>query len=223
VVVTAATRYRRGAAALLAAAVALGAGGACSPGDDSGGEGDGEGAFGESTDREATTTSPSDGDAGSDLTIDGRDAASDVEREMSETLSSLDVEARGGDTVVTLPEHVLFAFGEHELLPEATQVLDDLAAVIAEVEGAAVQVNGHTDAVGSTEANQQLSERRAQAVVDHLVAAGVEADRLQPAGFGESQPVAPNARADGSDDPDGRARNRRVEVVIEGVDLSGGG
>ena len=196
----------RATAALLAAALALGACGS--------GTGSGE-------DQPATTESGG-GDASSDLAIGGSDAASQVDREVSETLSELDAESRDGNTVVTLPESVLFAFGEHELLPEATQVLDDLVRVIDHVESAPVQVNGHTDSVGSTAANQQLSDRRARSVADHLIAAGVEAGRIHPRGFGEAQPIAPNANPDGSDDPEGRARNRRVEVVIEGVDLSGG-
>jgi OOP family OmpA-OmpF porin len=86
-----------------------------------------------------------------------------------------------------------------------------------------VRVDGHTDSVGSTAANQQLSDRRARSVVEYLVAVGVDAGRLHPRGFGEAWPIAPNANPDGSDDPDGRARNRRVEVVIEGVDLTGSG
>jgi outer membrane protein OmpA-like peptidoglycan-associated protein len=191
--------------ALLAAALALGA---C--GTDSG-------------DDQPATTESDGGEASSDLAIGGSGAASQVEREISETLSELDAETRDGDTVVTLPERVLFAFGEHDLLPEASGVLDDLAGVIVQVEGAPVRVDGHTDSVGSTAANQQLSDRRARSVVDYLVAAGVDAGRLHPRGFGEARPIAPNANPDGSDDPDGRARNRRVEVVIEGVDLTGSG
>jgi outer membrane protein OmpA-like peptidoglycan-associated protein len=205
----------RATAALLAAVLALGA---CGSGS---GSGSGSASGSQSGDQPATTESGG-GDASSDLAIGGSDAASQVDREVSETLSELDAETRDGNTVVTLPERVLFAFGEHELLLEAGQVLDDLAGVIDQIEGAPVQVNGHTDSVGSTAANQHLSDRRARSVTDHLVAAGVEAGRIHPRGFGEAQPIAPNAHPDRSDDPEGRARNRRVEVVIEGVDLSGG-
>jgi outer membrane protein OmpA-like peptidoglycan-associated protein len=160
-------------------------------------------------------------DAGSDLDRGGSDAASTVDREVSETLSELGAVTRGGDTVVTLPDRVLFAFGEHALLPEAAQTLDQLAAAITGIEDAPVRVEGHTDAVGGTASNQALSERRAQSVVAHLVGAGVDEDRLTATGWGETRPVAPNARPDGSDDPDGRAQNRRVEVIIVGVALAG--
>jgi outer membrane protein OmpA-like peptidoglycan-associated protein len=159
-----------------------------------------------------------DGGAGSELDRDRSDAASDVERRVSETLSELGAQERGGDTVITLPERVLFEFDQDVLLPEAATTLDGIAEAITFFEDAPVQVNGHTDSRGDTAYNQDLSERRARAVVDHLVEAGVEPGRLSAQGFGETQPVAPNQRDDGSDNPEGRAQNRRVEVVIEGVD-----
>jgi outer membrane protein OmpA-like peptidoglycan-associated protein len=155
--------------------------------------------------------------AQTDLDVDRSDTASALERRVSATLSELDAEQRGADTVVVLPEQVLFAFGDHELLPEAIPVLDGLVEAMGLYAAAPVQVNGHTDAIGSDAANQALSERRAQAVTDHFVGQGVDPARIHAQGFGESQPVAPNAHPDGADDPDGRSRNRRVEVVLENV------
>jgi outer membrane protein OmpA-like peptidoglycan-associated protein len=157
---------------------------------------------------------------GSDLSRESTDASSDLEREVTEALSDLDVETRDGDTVITVPDRVLFAFDEHELLPEAIPVLDDLVQAIDHFADAPVQVHGHTDAIGSDASNQTLSEQRAQAVVDHFTNAGIDPSRLHAQGFGESQPVAPNTYPDGSDNPDGRAQNRRVEIIIEGVDVS---
>lgn len=157
------------------------------------------------------------GDGGTELDRDRSDASSDIERRVSETLSDLDAEVREGNTVITLPEQVLFAFDEFTLLPEAAETLDGIAEAIGYFDTAPVRVAGHTDARGSDAYNQTLSERRAQAVVDHLVAAGVEPGRITSAGFGETRPVAPNTNDDGSDDPEGRARNRRVEIVLEGV------
>jgi outer membrane protein OmpA-like peptidoglycan-associated protein len=203
-------------AGLAALLLALAAG--CSGGDDDAGRDPG---------------SPGDGGAGTELgtgdggdgaqtrlDVDRSDSASALERRVSETLSELDAEQRGADTVVTLPDRVLFAFGEHVLLPEAVPVLDQLVEVMEHHDGAPVLVHGHTDAVGSDASNQALSDRRSQAVVDHLVSRGIDPARLQAQGFGESQPVAPNSAPDGADDPDGRARNRRVEIVLEGVDLT---
>jgi outer membrane protein OmpA-like peptidoglycan-associated protein len=146
------------------------------------------------------------------------DAASDIERRVSETLSELDAEVRGGDTVITLPDRVLFDFDQHELLSSSTEILDDIAEAIVYFADAPVRVAGHTDGKGSPEYNQGLSERRARSVVDHLVTAGVEARRVTAEGLGEANPVAADTNPDGSDNPQGRAQNRRVEIVIEGVD-----
>jgi OmpA-OmpF porin, OOP family len=120
------------------------------------------------------------------------------------------------------PYAARFAFGQHTLLPDATQDLDDVASVVTSpaAADAPVRVEGHTDAVGSDADNQALSERRARSVVDHLTAVGVDPARLAARGFGESRPAAPRTHDHGSDDPDGRARNRRVEIVVEGVDLT---
>lgn len=168
----------------------------------------------------ASPTTASSGGASSSFDRTSSEATSDLERRVSETLSDLEAEVHDGDTVVTLPDTVLFDFDEAELRPEAAEVLDRLVEVIAFAEGAPVRVDGHTDSVGSATRNQELSEQRAQAVVDHLVAAGVDASRLTAAGHADTQPVAANTHEDGSDNPEGRARNRRVEVVIEGLDLS---
>lgn len=120
----------------------------------------------------------------------------------------------------SLPDRVLFDYDRHELHADAGPILNDLAEVITYFVAARVQVNGHTDSRGLDDYNQRLSERRARSVVDHMLGAGVEPERLTARGFGEARPVAPNARPDGSDDPDGRAQKRRVEIVIEGVDAS---
>jgi outer membrane protein OmpA-like peptidoglycan-associated protein len=78
-----------------------------------------------------------------------------------------------------------------------------------------VSIEGHTDAIGSEAYNQALSERRAESVTRELAYDGVHGARLATRGFGERYPVAPNTREDGSDNSHGRAKNRRVEVVIE--------
>jgi outer membrane protein OmpA-like peptidoglycan-associated protein len=78
----------------------------------------------------------------------------------------------------------------------------------------AVMIEGHTDGKGTESYNQGLSERRAGAVRTALVGRGLEGRQLIVRGFGKSRPVAANERPDGSDDPDGRQKNRRVEVVI---------
>lgn len=75
-----------------------------------------------------------------------------------------------------------------------------------------VTVSGHSDSRGSDRQNKVASLRRAEAVRDYLVGKGMAAERIRVVALGETRPVAPNALPDGSDDPEGRARNRRVEV-----------
>ena len=79
-----------------------------------------------------------------------------------------------------------------------------------------VEVAGHTDSKGTDAYNQALSERRASAVYDYLTGNGIDASRLVgPNGYGESRPIAPNTNDDGSDNPEGRARNRRTELNVQ--------
>lgn len=115
-------------------------------------------------------------------------------------------------TVIRMSGDVLFDFDSDQLRPEAAPVVESVAEAVIE-SGKPVEVQGHTDAKGSDEYNQDLSERRAEAFKAALVAAGVTSE-ITTTGFGETRPVAPNEKADGSDDPAGRQLNRRVEVVI---------
>ena len=95
-----------------------------------------------------------------------------------------------------------------------TQIL--VASILGKYPQLKVEVAGHTDSIGTEQYNQGLSERRAKAVYDYLTAHGIDAGRLVgPHGFGESHPIAPNTNADGSDNPEGRARNRRTELNVE--------
>lgn len=117
---------------------------------------------------------------------------------------------------ITLGGDVFFAFDEAALTDSAREYLAELAPLIRERgEGIdePVRIEGHTDDVGETGYNQQLSERRAASVRDHLVdALGLGDLAFEVAGYGETQPVTPNRTGDGADNPDGRARNRRVEI-----------
>jgi outer membrane protein OmpA-like peptidoglycan-associated protein len=108
----------------------------------------------------------------------------------------------------------LFAFDSADLSPQAAVTLEQLGPQLADAKGK-VTVEGHTDAKGGDDYNRVLSERRAKAVRDWLVAKGMAPAGTPIVGFGESKPVASNTQADGSDNPSGRERNRRVEVVVE--------
>jgi len=102
--------------------------------------------------------------------------------------------------------HVLFAFDSAHLRPEADTILQPLLATLRADPDLAVDVVGHTDWVGSDAYNLRLSQRRAEAVVDWLVAHGVARERLTATGKGEREPIATNHTAEG------RAQNRRVEI-----------
>jgi outer membrane protein OmpA-like peptidoglycan-associated protein len=113
--------------------------------------------------------------------------------------------ARG--LVVNLPD-ILFDSGRTTLRPEAKEVLSRVTGILLVTPGYRLSIEGHTDSTGSDRVNQELSEKRSQAVHDYLAQAGFDAASMATAGFGESQPIASN------DTREGRQQNRRVEIVI---------
>ena len=102
---------------------------------------------------------------------------------------------------------VNFDFDKATLQPQGKPILDEAAKILKENPSINVQVQGFTDAIGSEAYNLKLSDRRAATVKNYLVSQGVSASRLTTKGFGKSNPVASN------DTADGRAQNRRVELV----------
>ena len=111
-------------------------------------------------------------------------------------------------TLLTLRD-VHFAFDSAQLTSEAKSRLDAAVAAINANPSDTVSIEGHTDSMGSDAYNSQLSQRRARAVVDYLVSKGVSASRLKAVGKGENHPVASN------DTREGRAKNRRVEIIAK--------
>ncbi len=107
----------------------------------------------------------------------------------------------------------LFDFDRADVRPEADPALAELSQRIAAARKRAT-VEGHTDGIGAESYNQRLSERRAEAVRVALLGRGAADQAMVTHGFGKSRPIAPNQNPDGSDNPDGRQKNRRVEVVI---------
>lgn len=114
----------------------------------------------------------------------------------------------GAEQVVTLSADILFTFDESDLSDAAAARIGDLVDGVPN--GAAVGIGGHTDSLGSTAYNKKLSAARAKAVADVIGDARPDLD-LTVKGFGEADPVAPNTSG-GEDDPEGRAKNRRVEI-----------
>ncbi len=104
---------------------------------------------------------------------------------------------------------VNFDFDKYDIRPDATPILDEAARTLKEYGDVTVSVGGYTDSIGSEAYNERLSLRRANAVREYLERRGVAAGRMTVRGFGESNPVASNATAEG------RAQNRRVELIVK--------
>ncbi len=110
--------------------------------------------------------------------------------------------------LVNLPDDVLFATDSTAVRPDLAGEIRSIAANLVSYPNSSIKVLGHTDNVGTAAYNMDLSQRRAVAVTDILIGAGVPAGRLQAVGMGEDRPVASNTTASG------RAQNRRVEIII---------
>lgn len=129
----------------------------------------------------------------------------------------LDAREEDEGVVIYLPVVYLFAFDSAEVGPQARRQLREIATMLTEplLASRRVIVEGHADAIGTRDYNLDLSERRASAVRAELVSGGVPAARLAVRALGKERPIEPNRLPDGSDNPEGRARNRRVALVIE--------
>jgi outer membrane protein OmpA-like peptidoglycan-associated protein len=131
------------------------------------------------------------------------------------TTQALAVRETATEIRIEMPADVLFDFDKAEIRPDAAKVLAQAAEVLRRYPNRTVVIEGHTDAKGSEPYNQRLSERRAQAVKAWLQQReGLQGRALTTRGWGAKRPVAPNTKPDGSDDPEGRQRNRRVEIII---------
>jgi outer membrane protein OmpA-like peptidoglycan-associated protein len=126
-------------------------------------------------------------------------------------------------TVVVVDEAVLFDFDEATLRPQAQAELERILEIIRSSGDDEVDVVGYTDAVSPQSYNLPLSRDRADAVATWLIERGVSPRRLDVDWRGELDPVAPNTRPDGDDNPQGRALNRRVEIRIDGPAVGRGG
>ncbi len=119
-----------------------------------------------------------------------------------------EAEARPAPSRPVVLRNVFFETGSAALLPESTNELDRLVALLQETPNLRIQISGHTDNVGDDASNQLLSENRARSVYDYLVQKGIDTGRLRFKGFGETKPI------DTNDTEEGRARNRRTEFIV---------
>ncbi len=154
--------------------------------------------------------------SGPEQVVDKAWLGAEITREGAVTVSPQDpaaVQARYGALLAARPAApvsyvVYFQSGANALTPESRAVFDELKAELARRPVPEVQVIGHTDRVGRLEANDELSRRRADAVRDLLVAAGVPRDQIETSGRGEREPLVPTA------DEVAEPRNRRVEISV---------
>lgn len=122
--------------------------------------------------------------------------------------TGVDVIREGDNLMLRMPSGITFAYDRADVQPQFQPVLNDVAKVLKDYPSTYIDVYGHTDSDGSDTYNQGLSERRAQSVANYLGLQGVQSARMATRGFGEVQPIASNATADG------KAQNRRVEIKI---------
>ena len=107
-----------------------------------------------------------------------------------------------------------FDFNKSNIKSEFVPILDEAAQTLKDNPNVRVIVVGYTDSIGSDAYNLRLSERRAQAVKQYLVSKGIASGRLTTEGRGEADPIAPNTKPNGKDNPEGRAMNRRAELKV---------
>jgi outer membrane protein OmpA-like peptidoglycan-associated protein len=133
-----------------------------------------------------------------------------MDRLTAASIASVKDEPRG--TVITIPGSVLFASGKATLLSSALDKLSQVADVLKDEADHRIMIEGHTDSRGSDSLNQGLALRRADSVRAYLISRGISADRIEATGVGSARPVADNGSAEG------RANNRRVEIVVKPIE-----
>jgi outer membrane protein OmpA-like peptidoglycan-associated protein len=130
-------------------------------------------------------------------------------------LQDLNAKVTAHEVRIEMNADVLFDFDKYDLKSEATDSLKKVGQVVQNYPNAPLVIEGHTDGMGTHAHNMKLSDDRAASVKNWLVQnAGVQGSRVTTKGWGETKPVAPNKNPDGSDNPAGRQKNRRVEIMI---------
>jgi outer membrane protein OmpA-like peptidoglycan-associated protein len=138
-----------------------------------------------------------------------------ITRGVEGLLKDLGAKVTGQEIKIALSADVLFDFDSFALRAEAADPLRKVADVLNDYPKSPVMIEGHTDGKGTDQYNQTLSDRRAESVKRWLAdRGGVESGRVTTRGWGKTKPVAPNTKPDGSDDPEGRQKNRRVEITV---------
>lgn len=115
-------------------------------------------------------------------------------------------------------KNIYYDFDKYKLRPEAQKTIDStLLIILKEAPDIVIELSSHTDSKGDDDYNMELSQNRAESVVEYLIKKGIDKKRLVAKGYGETKPIAPNEFPDGSDNPDGRQKNRRTEFRVIGT------
>jgi len=136
------------------------------------------------------------------------------EYELSDTLNlRFNLEVKPEMPIVL--EDILFGYDSYELNDVSMNFLDTkLIPILHDKPGIRIEISAHTDNKGNNSYNQELSQKRAESVMNYIISKGIDQKRLEAVGYGESRPIEPNEFEDGNDNPEGRSRNRRVEMKI---------
>jgi len=120
------------------------------------------------------------------------------------------------EILIELSDNVLFDFDKWDIRKDGEDSLKKIGDIIKAYKSPKVIISGHTDSKGSEEYNMQLSKKRAESIKKWLVdKENISSEIIETAGFGETRPKVPNVNPDGSDNPEGRQKNRRVEIIIK--------
>jgi peptidoglycan-associated lipoprotein len=130
------------------------------------------------------------------------------------TLDTVLVLDRLAKDVVFRLNNIYFELDKSEIRADAARELDKLVELLNDNPEIKIEMSSHTDSIASREYNKGLSQRRAESTVNYLIKKGIDSERLVAKGYGEDKPIARNTNPDGTDNPDGRQRNRRTEFKI---------
>ena len=130
-------------------------------------------------------------------------------------INQIKVTEKNEKITIELPSDVLFEFAKHSISPKNLSILNQIATEIHSKEVSRIIVEGHTDDKGSDQFNQDLSEKRAKAVAEWLIQSeAMNRKNITSVGYGEKRPLMPKVKPDDIDDPDRRAKNRRVNIIL---------
>ena len=117
-------------------------------------------------------------------------------------------------------ENIYYDFAKWNIRPSAAVELDKLVDILIDNPEISIELSSHTDSVDTDAYNQRLSQRRAESAVNYIIQAGISPTRIIAKGYGESQPIALNTNPDGTDNPEGRQKNRRTEFKVISINKS---